>query len=76
MKNNMIKVIKRKDVAEKTRVAVKHIKGSANKNLKIVEAVNGWIFDLEKNRGKEKVFSSNKILSWELLPNSLEKAIG
>ncbi|MEO7660694.1 MAG: hypothetical protein ABIV48_13855 [Pyrinomonadaceae bacterium] len=74
MKERMIKIIKRKDVAENASIATKDIQ--ANTNQKTVNAVSRWIFEREENRGAEKGFSDDKILSWEFLPTTFEKTTG
>jgi hypothetical protein len=78
MKQRAIRVVKRKDVVEKAWVAAKSIKAAktpALTNHKIVNAVSRWIFEREENRGEEKSFSDNKILSWEPLPETFEETI-
>ena len=67
MYKGSIKVIKRKDVTDRTRVAAKAIRVQAKINHKMVETVNGWIFDHQIIRNREKDFSNTKIMSWELV---------
>ncbi len=74
MKERVIKIIKRIDVADNAWIAAKD--RPANTDQKTVNAVSRWIFEREENRDEEKVFSEDKILSWGLLPNNFEKTTG
>ncbi len=72
LKNDVIRVIKRKDVAEKLKTALKATDGPANSNHETAHVVNSWIFEHKEKLVKEKAFSDDKILSWDLLPKTIE----
>ncbi|HLM03468.1 MAG TPA: hypothetical protein VK400_20610 [Pyrinomonadaceae bacterium] len=74
MNKDAIKIVKRnkKDAAEKTGAVVETPKVETHTQRGIFNAVRNWIFERRENSRAEKVFSDDKISSWETMSENSE----
>ncbi|HEX8735644.1 MAG TPA: hypothetical protein VF721_10000 [Pyrinomonadaceae bacterium] len=74
MNKDAIKIVKRnkKDEPKKTEAAVETPKDESDAQHGIVNTVKNWISERRENSRSEKVYSDEKILDWESMPENFK----